>query len=189
MSDQLAELVRRWGGGDETALTDLTEYLYDELRLLAHAHMQREAEGDHTLGTTGLVHEAYVQLAERTAPDWRGRASFFALVSRVMRHVLVDYARRRRAMKRGGGDLRVELTDDLASPTLSFDLLAVNDALERLSARDERLARVVECRFFGGMSEEQIATALDVSTRTVERDWIRARSYLFTMLTEAEVGE
>lgn len=187
--DQLAGLVQRWRGGDEAALTELTEYLYDELRQLAHSHMQRETGGDHTLGTTGLVHEVYVQLAGRTAPDWRGRASFFALVSTVMRHVLVDYARRRLAGKRGGGDLHVELTDDLASPTTSFDLLAVNDALERLSAHDQRLARVVECRFFGGMSEEQIAAALAVSTRTVERDWIRARAYLFTMLTEGQAIE
>jgi RNA polymerase sigma factor (TIGR02999 family) len=146
--------------------------------------MQRERD-DHTLGTTALVNEVYVQFAGRTGPDWRGRARFFALVSKVMRHVLVDHARKRQAVKRGGHHLRIELSDDLPAAGDSFEVLAVSDAIDRLADHDERLARLVECRFFGGMSETQIAEALDVSSRTVARDWLRARAYLFTMLADS----
>ena len=184
MADQLSILVERWNGGDEAALKQLIDVLYDELRGLAHTHMQRERE-DHTLSTTALVHEVYVQLAGRTGPDWRGRARFFGLVSKVMRHVLVDHARKRQTLKRGGHDLHIDLTDDLPAGGASFEVLAVNDALDRLAAHDERLARLVECRFFGGMSDTQIADVLDVSTRTVARDWLRARAYLFTMLADS----
>ena len=181
MADQLAILVERWRGGDEAALKQVIDLLYDELRALAHTHMQREREG-HTLSTTALVHEVYVQLAGRTGPDWQGRARFFALVSKVMRHVLVDHARKRQTAKRGGQDLHIDILDDVPAGGDSFEVLAVNDALDRLAAHDERLAQLVECRFFGGMSDMQIADALDVSTRTVARDWLRARAYLFTML-------
>lgn len=184
MADQLAILVERWAGGDQAALTQLVDLLYDELRLLAHAHMQRERD-DHTLGTTALVNEVYVQFAGRTGPDWRGRARFFALVSKVMRHVLVDHARKRQAFKRGGHDLRIELSEDLPAAGDAFEVLAVSDAIDRLAVHDERLARLVECRFFGGMSEAQIAEALEISTRTVARDWLRARAYLFTMLADS----
>jgi RNA polymerase sigma factor (TIGR02999 family) len=181
MADQLAILVERWSGGDQAALKQVIDLLYDELRALAHTHMQRERE-DHTLSTTALVHEVYVQMAGRTGPDWQGRARFFALVSKVMRHVLVDHARKRQTAKRGGQDLRIDLPDDVPAGGDSFEVLAVNDALDRLAAHDERLAQLVECRFFGGMSDMQIADVLDVSTRTVGRDWLRARAYLFTML-------
>lgn len=183
MSDPLAALVHRWNVGDQDALTQLIDLLHDDLRRMAHAYMQIERDG-HTLSTTGLVHEAYVQLAERTgAVAWRGRAELMALVSKVMRHVLVDYARRRRAGKRGGGYLRVALTDDIAvADTEVAEVLAVDHAIEKLAVRDARLAQVVECRFFGGMSENEIADLLGVSTRTVERDWTRARAYLFTVL-------
>ncbi len=185
MDEELAGLVERWSGGDQAALGQLVDLLYDELRRLAHSHLQRERTG-HTLSTTALVHEAYVHLSELTGLAWRGRARFFALVSKVMRHVLVDYARRRQAAKRGGGEFRVPLTDDLAAAEAeAFELLAVDQALNQLAQLDERLARIVECRFFGGMSEAGIAEALDVSTRTVERDWIRARAHLFTLLGEA----
>jgi RNA polymerase sigma factor (TIGR02999 family) len=185
MDEELAGLVGRWSDGDQAALGQLVDLLYDELRRLAHSHLQHERTG-HTLSTTALVHEAYVQLSELTGLAWRGRARFFALVSKVMRHVLVDYARRRHAAKRGGGELRVPLTDDLAAAEAeAFELLAVDQALDRLGELDARLARIVECRFFGGMSEAEIAEALDLSTRTVERDWIRARAHLFRLLREA----
>jgi len=177
-----AQLVQQWNGGDAAALEQLIALLYDELRVIAHSHLLRERDS-HTLSTTALVHEAYVQLAERTGPVWQGRAQFFALVSRVMRHVLVDYARRRNAAKRGGGELHVKVDERTGSADAEmFELLSVNQALDRLARQDERLARVVECRFFGGMRESEIAEALGVSERTVERDWRRARAYLFTML-------
>jgi RNA polymerase sigma factor (TIGR02999 family) len=180
--DELPQLVRRWNGGEAGALDRLVALLYDELRQIAHSHLARERDG-HTLSTTALVHEAYVQLADRTGPEWQGRAQFFALVSRIMRHVLVDYARRRKAAKRGGGELHVELDErDAASDDNIVELLSVNEALDRLAAHDERLARLVECRFFGGMKDSEIAEALGVSERTVWRDWQRARAYLFTLL-------
>ena len=181
--DELQGLVQRWTDGDRTAFDRIVELLYDDLRSIAHRHLQSE-RADHTLSTTALVHEAYVQLSSRTGPAWRGRPQFFALLSRVMRHVLIDYARRRKAGKRGGNDVRVPLDENTAgSSSELFDLLALEQALERLEARDEQLARVVECRFFGGMPEADIAEALGVSTRTVERSWVRARAYLQTTLT------
>jgi RNA polymerase sigma factor (TIGR02999 family) len=187
--DELSELVRHWNGDNGEALNRLTALLYDELRQIAHSHLLRERDG-HTLSTTALVHEAYVQLARRTGPAWRGRAQFLALVSRVMRHVLVDYARRLNAEKRGGAGVRVELDEDMAAIDVeAVELLSVNRALDQLAAKDERLARIVECRFFGGMRETEIAEALGVSERTIERDWRRARAYLLTMLAAGDEPE
>jgi RNA polymerase sigma factor (TIGR02999 family) len=184
--DDLPALVERWTGGDREAFNRLSELLYDDLRAIAHRHLQAERP-DHTLTTTALVHEAYMELSGRTGPEWRGRAQFFALLSKVMRNVLVDYARRRKADKRGGSDVRVPLDENTAGADAGvFELLSVNQALEQLEARDAYLAKVVECRFFGGMPEAEIADALGVSTRTVERAWRRARSYLFTLLSARE---
>jgi RNA polymerase sigma factor (TIGR02999 family) len=180
----LQDLVERWSTGDQAAFDRLVSLLYEDLRRLAHAHLQRERTG-HTLTTTALVHEAYLQMAARTGPVWQGRARFFALVSKVMRHVLVDYARSRAAAKRGGRDVRVPLTADMATIDGELSqLLAVDQALDLLSAQHERLVQIVECRFFGGMAEAEIAEALGVSERTVERDWKRARAYLQTILSE-----
>lgn len=180
--DSLPALVQRWTDGDRAAFDEVVRLLYDELRSMAHRHLQSE-RSDHTLTTTALVHEAYVELSGRAGPAWRGRAQFFALLSRVMRHVLIDYARQRNAAKRGGGEVRVPLDDSArAEDAEVVELLSVNQALEQLEVRDERLARLVECRFFGGMSEAEIAEALGVSTRTIERDWRRARAYLYTLL-------
>lgn len=188
MTEPLGALVERWNRGDDAALQQLIDLLYEDLRTLAHGHLRRERD-DHTLGTTALVHEAYVQLAERTGPVWQGRTQLLALMSRIMRHILVDYARRRHALKRGGHDLHVPLSDELAGRSgNTCELLALNDLLDRLAAFDARLARVVECRFFGGMSEAEIAEALSISTRTVERDWLRARAHLFAMLGEASAS-
>lgn len=190
--DQLAALVQRWTDGDREAFDRLVDLLYDELRAMARRHLRRE-RADHTLTTTALVHEAYVELSGRTAPTWQGRAQFFALLSSVMRHVLVDYARRRRAAKRGGQHLHVPLDDGMARADVEVvDLLTLDQALDRLAQRDRRLAHIVECRFFGGMPESEIAEALGLSTRTVERDWRRARAYLFQSLQakpSAEVRE
>lgn len=181
--DTLEHLVRRWTDGDRGAFDDLVDVLYDDLRALAHRHLQRE-RANHTLTTTALVHEAYVELSRRTGPAWRGRAQFFALLSKVMRHVLVDYARHKKAAKRGGGELHVPIDEQVAGASDGLlDLLSVNRALEQLEARDARLARLVECRFFGGMPESEIADAFGVSTRTIERDWTRARAYLHALLS------
>lgn len=189
MDEELSKLVQQWNDGDRAAFDRIVELVYDDLREIAHRHLLSERP-DHTLSTTALVHEAYVQISSRTGPAWRGRAQFFALLSKVMRHVLIDHARRRKAAKRGGNDVRVPLDESRAGDAAElFELLAVNEALERLEAHDERLARVVECRFFGGLPEAEIAEALGVSTRTVERSWTRARAYLHAALSrEAEHG-
>lgn len=180
--DDLPALAQGWSDGDTEAFDRLVEVFYDDLRAIAHRHLRSEGD-NRTLTTTALVHEAYAELCKRTRPEWRGRAPFFALISRVMRHVIVDFARRRHAAKRGGLNVRVPLDESAALVNGQLvDLLALSDALDWLEAREARLARVVECRFFGGMSESEIAEALGVSTRTVERDWQRARALLFTVL-------
>jgi len=186
VSDQgdLQELAKRWTDGEPEAFDRIVELLYDDLRTIAHRHLRSERTG-HTLTTTALVHEAYVQLSERTSPTWQGRPQFFALASRVMRHVLIDYARRRNADKRGGKSVHVPIDESrVGTEEELFELLSLDQALVQLEEHDERLVRVVECRFFGGMPETEIADALGVSTRTVQRDWKRARAYLFTVLTE-----
>lgn len=180
---ELSGLVQQWTAGDRGAFDRIVELLYDDLRAIAHQQLQMERP-DHTLSTTALVHEAYLQLSGRTGPEWRGRPQFLALLSRVMRHVLVDYARRRKAAKRGGGGVHVPLDESTAGADAElFELLAVNEALDRLEAQDEQLARIVECRFFGGMPVADIAEALGLSMRTVERSWTRARLYLHAALT------
>jgi RNA polymerase sigma factor (TIGR02999 family) len=186
--EEISGLVDRWGSGDRAAFDELVTLLYDDLHELARGYLRRERFG-HTLDTSALVHEAYAQLAGSTGPSWRGRSRFFAFLSRVMRHVLVDYARRRNSAKRGGGAVLVTLHDARASydPQI-VDLLELDDALQRLSERSTQLATVVECRFFGGLTFEETADALGVSERTVERDWKRARAYLLRMLSESAQG-
>jgi RNA polymerase sigma factor (TIGR02999 family) len=167
------------------SIDDLLPLVYDELRELARRRLRDEQAG-HTLDTTALVHEAYLRLKPLDAGQWRDRAQFFALASKVMRHVLVDYARRRSADKRGGGRTSITLDPDrhAIDPRLP-EFLAVNDALDQLAALDARLVQVVECRFFGGLSAEETAEALGTSLRTVERDWVRARAYLHALLADA----
>jgi RNA polymerase sigma factor (TIGR02999 family) len=178
----LEHLVQRWTNGDREALDGLVELLYDDLRAMAHRQLRAERTA-HTLTTTALVHEAYVELARRTGPSWQGRPQLLALLAKVMRHVLVDYARIRKAAKRGGGEFHLALDDQtMGADDGLLEVLAVDRALERLERRDPRLARIVECRFFAGMPEAEIADALGVSTRTIERDWTRARTYLHSLL-------
>lgn len=183
-SEQVTGLLKRWSGGDDEALDRLVPVVYDDLRRMAHRQLLNE-RGDHTLSTTGLVHESFLGLVGQEGTDWRDRAHFFAIASRAMRHVLIDYARRRSARKRGGDRVRVPLEPGMAARREPVeDLLAVEEALSRLEEKDPRLARVVECRFFGGMTVEETACALDSSVRTVERDWTRAKAYLNRLLTE-----
>jgi RNA polymerase sigma-70 factor, ECF subfamily len=169
---------------DRSEFDRLFALLYDDLRLLARRHLSRE-RGDHTLAATALVHEAWLKLEHRDDVPWRDRHRFLAFISRAMRRVLVDHARRRNASKRGGTSLLVTLQPgmDVVEPR-SADLLGLDAALDRLGTLDPRLERVVECRFFGGLSAEETAAALEVSLRTVERDWARARAYLHELLQE-----
>ena len=183
----IPRLVEEWSNGSQAAFDTLVALLYDDLRELARTHIRRQQTG-HTLDTTALVHEAYIHLADRTGPSWRGRPRLFAFLSKVMRHILVDHARRRSAAKRGGDAVRVTLRDEAFSPgAAEVDLLALDEALDRLANRDPQLASVVECRFFGGLSESKIAESLGVSVRTVERHWRRARAYLYNMLAAGSI--
>jgi RNA polymerase sigma factor (TIGR02999 family) len=185
----ITELLVAWRGGDRDALDRLFPLVYQELRQIAHRRLGREREG-HTLGTTALVNEAYLKLVDQTRAQWADRAHFFAVAARAMRRILVDYARRHRALKRGGAPAPVTLDDEaLADAALLADeradtLLALDDALTRLAEVDERLCRVVECRFFGGYTEEETAEVLAITPRTVRRDWVKAKGWLYQALRE-----
>lgn len=183
--EQVTELLLAARNGQREALDSLMPLVYEELRRVAHNRLQGEPAG-HSLDTTALVHETYMRLVNQTRVEWRDRTHFFAVASTLMRRFLVDYARRRRAVKRGGDRLRVSLDPEALSFEYEIDrVLVLDDALRRLAAVDERLARVVECRFFGGLTEEETAAALDLTTRTVQRDWSKAKALLHEELSVA----
>ena len=178
MDVDVTQLLRAWSGGDADALNVLTPLVYDELHRRAHQYMQRELAG-HTLQTTALVNEAYVRLIDLRQVSWRDRAHFFALASRVIRHVLVDAARSRRSQKRGADAGTTVFDEDLmVSMTPTADLIALDDALVALAAIDERKSRVIELRFFGGLTVDEAADVLGVSPETVKRDWKLAKAWL-----------
>jgi RNA polymerase sigma-70 factor, ECF subfamily len=174
---QVTDLLLQMRHGDATAMDRLIPLVYEELRRMAHRQLRLERPG-HTLGTTGLVHEAYARLVDQTQVEWRDRGQFFGAAARAMRRVLVDYARRNRAARRGGGAVRLTLSDDVAAAERGEMLLALDEALDRLAALDRRLAQVVECRYFGGLTEQETAEVLGVTRRTVQRDWAKARGWL-----------
>ncbi len=166
------------GNGDRSAANRLMPLVYDELRGLAARYMQREPPG-HTLQTTALVHEAYLRLIDQSRVDWKGRAHFFAVAAEMIRRVLIDHARKRRAAKRGGLAHQITLTDSIgACEQEQVDLLALDEALNELSALNERHRKVVELRFFAGLSIDETAHILDVSPQTVRSDWRMARAWL-----------
>jgi RNA polymerase sigma factor (TIGR02999 family) len=176
-------LLHAWRRGDERALDTVLPLVYDELRRIARRHLGRERAG-HTLEPTALVNEVYLRLVDARQVDWRDRLHFFAIASRIMRRVLVDGARARRAGKRGGGTPVAPLEEgDVRAAERAADLLALDDALEALSALDARKGRVVELRVFAGLSLEETAAALGVSPDTVTRDWKFATSWLRQELT------
>jgi len=171
-------LLRRWSGGDGTAADELTPLVYAELRRLAHQYLRRERAG-HSLRSTDLVHEAYLRLIDQKEARWQDRAHFFAVSSRIMRRILVDYARSRLREKRGGGATMLVLNEAIDLPERrSFELIALDDALESLAKLDPQQSRVVELRFFAGLSVEETAAALGISRATVNRDWVTARAWL-----------
>jgi RNA polymerase sigma factor (TIGR02999 family) len=175
--EQVTDLLVRLRDGDPGAMDRLFPLVYGELRRIAHWQLRGERPG-HTLSTTGLVHETYLKLVDQTRIQWRDRGHFFRVASWAMRRILVDYARSYRTLRRGGGLQRVPFDEDLAIAERGETLVALDEALDRLAAVDERLSRVVECRYFGGLTAEETAEALGISTRTVERDWLKARSWL-----------
>jgi RNA polymerase sigma-70 factor (ECF subfamily) len=179
---QVTGLLMAWREGDKAALESLVPLVHAELRRIAQWHISHERIG-HTLQATALVHEAYLKLIDARHVQWQDRAHFFALSSRLMRRILVDFARARGNQKRGGGAEKVSLDEALlVCAETSDDLVALDDALEALAVVDTRKSQVVEMRFFGGLSVEEIAEALNISVRTVKRDWIMARLWLMREL-------
>lgn len=181
--NQITALLNELRTGDKAAESELISLVYPELRRIAAVYMRRE-RGDHTLQPTALVHEAYLRLAGEREQPWANRAHFFAAAARVMRQVLVDHARKHRSQRRGGG-VRVELQDSLALTEENWDLvLDLDRALEQLSEWDSRQADVVVLRYFGGLTEEEIGEVLQVSSRSVKRDWQMARAWLQKVLAK-----
>ena len=175
--------LQAWGAGEPSARERLFPLVYEELRRIAHRQLRHERSG-HTLDTTALVHEAYLRLASPVSQNWQDRAHFFAVAANAMRRILVDYARRYCTEKRGGAARQVSLTDTMLVAEARADtLLAVDEALIELARIDPRLSRVVECRFFAGLTEEETAEILGVTARTVRRDWTKAKGWLHRTLS------
>jgi RNA polymerase sigma factor (TIGR02999 family) len=176
-------LLHRWRSGDKEAADQLAELVYSELHRIASREMRRE-HGEHTLQTTAVVHEAFLRICQAERIEWVDRAHFFAVSAQQLRRVLVDHARRRLSEKRGGGAVKVSLWEsDAGAVGLDERLLAVDEALERLEALDQRAAKVVELRFFGGLSEAEAAEALGISLATLKRDWDFAKTWLTGQLS------
>jgi RNA polymerase sigma factor (TIGR02999 family) len=181
-STAITDVLLQARGGDPAVVDRLFAAVYDELRRVAHHALLRERPG-HTLGTTGLVHETYFKLVDQSRVEWQDRAHFFGVAARAMRQILVDYARRRGALKRGGRVEVLALEEGLvAAEERAEAFLAVDDALTRLAAHDAGMAQVVECRFFAGLTEEETAEATGTSLRTVQRQWRRAKAWLYQEL-------
>ena len=183
----ITELLAAWSAGDGRAADRVTPLVYDQLRSIARGYFRRE-RGAHTLQATALVHEAFVRLSEQTGVRWRSRAHFVGLMAHVMRRVLVDYARERNTARRGGKALKMTLLEaDGSSSDRDLDVMALDEALRGLAKKDPRKARIVELRFFGGLSIDETAEVLAVAPRTVIREWRRARAWLYRQLaTEAQ---
>jgi RNA polymerase sigma factor (TIGR02999 family) len=178
-TNEITKLLRGWQGGDRAALDSLVPVVYKELRRLAHCELRKERP-NHTLQSTALVHEVYFRLVGQNLPQWESRAHFFAIAAQLMRQILVDYARRRCASKRGSGVCMLTLDDAVAlRQRKDVDVVAVDDALNTLAELDSRQSRVVELRFFAGLSLEEISEVLGIATATVQRDWTAARAWLY----------
>jgi RNA polymerase sigma factor (TIGR02999 family) len=187
-AESVTQLLAKWRSGDEEALQALIPLVYDELRRLAHNYLRAERPG-HTLQTTALAHEAYMRLVDQNPAHFQNRAHFLAVAANLMRRILVDYARRRHAAKRGL-ECRVTLDESYdAAQEQGVDVLVIDHALSQLSRRDEQQGRIVEMRFFGGLTTEETANALDISVATVKRDWSMARAWLMRELRRSADGK
>lgn len=179
-------LLGQWRSGDAQALERLLPLVYRELHRVAGRYLRRE-RSDHTLQSTALVHEAYLRLAGPEAPEWRDRAHFFGIAANLMRQILVEHARARHAAKRGGHAVKLSLEDAPDLPVaIDLDVLALDDAMQRLALMDPQQAEIVELRFFGGLSVDESAEVLGISPATIKRDWSSARAWLYREMTEAE---
>lgn len=182
----ITELLSRAGAGDRMALDSMLPLVYAELRRLAQGQLRREREG-HTLGVSGLVNEVYLKLIDQSRIDFRGREHFYAIAARAMRQILVDYARRRNAEKRGAGKDHTGLDDKQIGIDAPIEnILALDQALDRMDKVDTRMRRVVEYRYFCGLTEQETAEVLGVTIRTVQREWVKARAWLYSELYGSE---
>lgn len=180
----VTQLLVNWNNGDSSALNQLLPLVNDELRRLARNYLRRESPG-HTLQPTALVNEAYLRLIDQHHVQWQNRAHFFGIAAQLMRRILVDHARRHAYAKRGGGALQVSFDEGMAvTEAKAAELLAVNEALEKLTALDARKGRIVELRFFGGLNLDETAEVLHISSPTVQREWRAAKAWLHRILTE-----
>ena len=183
-TDAITELLAAHRNGDESASEKLLELAYDELHRMAHRQLMYRRPGQ-TLNTTGLVHEAYLKLFDKSESNFNDRVHFFAVSARAMRQILVDYARKVNAEKRGGNKHRTDLHPSMLSTAdTKVEILDMDEALKQLQELSPRMAQIVELRFFGGMSIEEIAAVLDLSSRTVDRDWLKAKSFLYLVLAD-----
>jgi RNA polymerase sigma-70 factor, ECF subfamily len=185
---ELTQLLIAWSEGDTCAIDQLAPLVYSELRKIAHRYMNREHAG-HTLQTTALIHEAFLRLLGNPQESWQNRAHFYAIAAQMMRRILVDYARANLRAKRGGEMTRIALEDislPVSEPALNPDVIALDAALEKLAEIDPRRSRVVELRFFGGLSVEETAHVLQVSPDTIVRDWRVAKAWLFRYLNDGK---
>jgi RNA polymerase sigma factor (TIGR02999 family) len=182
-SHDVTTLLLAWNNGDQEALDRLMPVVYNELRRMARRHMQSENPG-HTLQATALVNDLYMQLIDQKRVNWKNRAHFFGVSAQIIRRLLVDHARARHRLKRGGGALKVEWNEEISpSPPIETTLLALDDALNQLSEIDPEKTRIIELRFFAGLSINEIAEVLKISPATVKRDWAFARAWLYRQLT------
>ena len=182
----VTQLLSKWSGGDQAALDQLLPLVYGELRRLAGSYLRRE-RSNHTLQSTALVHEAFMRMVNQHDVQWKNRAHFFAIAAQMIRRILVDYARSQHAEKRGSGAVKLALDEALATPQAEsdLDLLGLNDALDRLAALDERQSRIVELRFFAGLSIEETAEVMHLSPASIKREWQSARAWLFREMTRS----
>jgi RNA polymerase sigma factor (TIGR02999 family) len=184
-SHQITLLLVDWSRGDQFALEQLMPLVYEELRQMAGRYMRRQPSG-HTFQTTELIHEAYLKIAGQDEQDWQNRAHFFGVAAHAMRHILVDYARSKQSQKRGGWQGRVTLADIKAAGDQSKEIIALDDALNSLAALDKRKSRVIELKYFGGLTTEEIAEVLKISSDIVKRDLSFARNWLLRELANTE---
>jgi RNA polymerase sigma factor (TIGR02999 family) len=182
-SHEISQLLRSWNDGNRNALDDLLPLVYDELHRQAHRYLRRERHG-HTLQTTALIHEAYLNLIKQNRINFQNREHFFAISANLMRRILVNYANARHRLKRGGVDEDIELNDSILIATQSkdLDLLALDDALRRLAEMDEQQARIVELRYFGGLTIEETSEVMGIAPATIKRDWKMTKAWLYREL-------
>ena len=187
--EEVTQLLLAWREGDEAALEKLLPLVYDELHRLAARYMRRESPG-HTLQTSALVNEAFIRLIDQRQVQWQNRAHFFGIAAQLMRRILLDHARGQARGKRGGGVHRVSFDEGaIVSEQRAAELIALDDALNALAAFDSRKSRIVELRFFGGLSNEEVTEVMGMSLRTVEREWRKAKAWLHHAISEGETDE